>query len=293
MRITQSMITRNLLNYINNNRGSMNETQNSIASGKALQVASDDPVKFSMVSRYKESQMRNDQYLKNIVDGMGWVNTSAGNIEDFYEYAMTAKDIAYRVADDTLNDDDRQVLKDRLNKTIENVVGLANSKYLGKYLFSGTKTLEEPPFSYDGTEVSYNGNSSNISRRIADNIDVNINIAGTELIDTDIFSNMIALRDGIINNDQTQLSESIDELESSIERLMSISTSIGLLKNQFELARNRLEVSNTNLDSFISDLEDVDMAKAIAQYNAEEIAYQAALQTISNTLNMSLLNFLQ
>jgi flagellar hook-associated protein 3 FlgL len=293
MRITQSMVTRNLLAYINSNRESMNETQNSIASGKELNSVSDDPVKFSMISRYKETQMRNEQYIENILDAMGWLDASNGVLEDLYDYTLTAKDIAYQAADDTINEDDRLLLVERLDKIIEDVVGLANSKYLGKYIFSGTKTLEESPFSEEGDEIVYRGNSRSISRRIADNIDVDINISGSRLMDTELFNNLTALRDGLATNDREAISASIDTLESSAEKLMSINTNVGLLKNQLELAQNRLEISNTNLDSLISDLEDVDMAKAIAQYNAEEIAYEAALQAISNTLNISLLNFLE
>ena len=293
MRITQSMITRNLLSYINNARQSMSTNQSAIASGKELTSSSDDPVKFSMVTRFKEAQKRNEQYLNNILNAQGWIESTTAIIEDLYEYSLNAKDIAQQAADSSQNADNRATLAQKVNTMIQEMVGLANTQYLGKYIFAGTQTQEEVPFSYDGNAVTYNGNSDYIKRRAAENFDVTINIPGSELTNTNLFENLITLRNALLNNDQTAISQSIDELEKSANNIMSINSQLGSLKNQFELTKNRLEASNTKLNSFISNLEDVDLAKAITQYNSEEIIYKAALQTISDTFNLSLLNFLQ
>jgi flagellar hook-associated protein 3 FlgL len=293
MRITQSIITRNLLSYLNDTKESMSANQSAIASGKGLTTSSDDPVKFSMVTRFKEAQNRNEQYLKNILDAQSWIESSTTVIEDLYDYNLSAKDIARQAADSSQNEDTRTILAKQLDSMIEEMVGLANTKYLGKYVFAGTQTQEEVPFTYDGEAVSYNGNSDYIKRRVTENFDVSINIPGSEILNTGLFENLITLRDALSNNDQQAISQSIDELEKSADNLMTIDSKLGSLKNQFNLTQNRLEASNTNLNSFISDLEDVDLTKAITQYNTDEIVYQAALQTISDTLNLSLLNFLE
>jgi len=292
MRITQSMITRNLLSYINNARENMSTNQSAIASGKELTTASDDPVKFSMVTRFKEAQKRNEQYLNNILNAQGWIESTTAIIEDLYEYSLNAKDIAQEAADSSQDEDSRATLAEQVDSMIKEIVGLANTKYLGKYVFAGTQTTEETPLTYDGESVTYNGNSDYIKRRVTENLDVNINIPGSELLDTGLFENLIALRDALSNNDQEAISQSIDELEKSANNIMSIDSKLGSLKNQFELTKNRLEASNTKLNSFISNLEDVDLTTAITQYNTEEIVYQAALQTIADTFNLSLLNFL-
>ena len=58
------------------------------------------------------------------------------------------------------------------------------------------------------------------------------------------------------------------------------------------MTNNRLEVANTNLSSLISELEDADLTEVIAQYNSNEMAYQAALQVTSSVLNLNILDFL-
>jgi flagellar hook-associated protein 3 FlgL len=292
MRITQSMITRNLLSYLNDTKESMSANQSAIASGKELSTSSDNPVKFSMITRFKEAQNRNEQYLNNVLDAQSWIESSTTVIEDLYEYSLNAKDIAQQAADSSLDADARTTLAERVASMIEEMVGLANTKYLGKYVFAGTQTQEEVPFCYDGDAVTYKGHSDYIKRRAAENFDVNINIPGSELLNTDLFENLINLRDALLNNDQETISQSAGKLEESADSLMTMDTKLGSLKNQFELTKNRLEASNTKLSSFISDLEDADLTKVITQYNSDEIVYQAALQTISDTLNLSLLNFL-
>ena len=48
-----------------------------------------------------------------------------------------------------------------------------------------------------------------------------------------------------------------------------------------------------NLASYVSSLEDVDMAEAVLKYNSEEIAYKAALQSTGNIMKTSLLDYIR
>lgn len=57
-------------------------------------------------------------------------------------------------------------------------------------------------------------------------------------------------------------------------------------------AMEQLEAASVVYKSFVSNIEDVDMAKALAQLNQNQVALQAAFQVTSTLNRLSLLNYL-
>lgn len=292
MRVTQSMMTRTLLSNLNKGRESMSTQQTALSSGKNIQNASDNPVKYATSTRYKETLAQNRQYQKNILDAKGWVDTSSSILNDMYTYVLSAKDLAYSAADLSSDTGELETMASELDGLINEIYTLSNSKYLGKYLFSGTNTIEQKPFDYDGSSVDYVGNEKKITRRISENYDATINISGDELMDTDVFNNLITLRDAMLDGDRETISGSIGSLEESAQSILSIQSRTGSLSNLLDMTKNRLEVADTNLNSLISEIEDADLTEVIAKYNSDELAYQAALQVTSNILNLNILDFI-
>ena len=162
-----------------------------------------------------------------------------------------------------------------------------------KNLFSGTKTKIGSPFLFDGDSVDYQGNTGKMNRRISENLTININVTGQDLLDTDIFNAALSLRTALENDDTNEIENMIESIDLASEKLISLNTGIGSIQQQLDLAENRLETANLNLATFLSDTEDVDLASAITQYNSEELAYQAALQSTANILRLNIMNFLK
>ena len=99
---------------------------------------------------------------------------------------------------------------------------------------------------------------------------------------------------GIFNNNNTDLiSEQIDILDDNSTEILKLSTKIGDIFNRITLAEQQLTLKNMNLASYVSSLEDVDMAEAVLKYNSEEIAYKAALQSTGNIMKTSLLDYIR
>lgn len=293
MRITQSIITRSLLQNINRNKENINKRQIAIATGKEILRSSSDPVKFSRASRFRKTISRNDQYLKNINGAKGWLDTTTSLLDNMSSGMIDAKEIAIQSADESNNAEMRKMLADKVDSIINDTVALANNTYMGKYLFGGTKTLEEEPFSYNGTDtVTYNGNSNNIYRRIAENYNISINIAGSQLIDMDIFSSLISLKNALNDDDTDGIQSSINEINSVSKKLFSLTSATGSIRNQLTMTEQRLDTANMNLRSYLSQTEDVDLAKAITEYNAEEMTYKAALQVTSDAIHLNLMEFI-
>jgi len=293
MRITQSIIMRSLLQNVNSSKENINKHQTAIATGKEVRNSSSNPVRFARASRFRKTISRNEQYLKNINDAKGWLDTTTSLLDDISSTMIDAKEIAIQAADESNNAEDRSMFADKIDSVINDIINLANSTYLGKYVFGGTNTLGDKPFSYDGVTVTYNGNSQNINRRIAENYNVSINITGSQLEDTNLFSSLVDLRDALNSNDTTSIQSSIENLSSTSEELFSLTSALGSVKNQLTMTEKRLDTANMNLSSYLSQTEDVDLSKAITEYNAEEMTYKAALSTTSDAIHLNLLEFIR
>ncbi|MBN2280393.1 MAG: hypothetical protein JXQ65_07430 [Candidatus Marinimicrobia bacterium] len=293
MRITDTMVSRNLLYNINNSREAMNVYQNQQASGKRLNKVSDDPVDYTKIESFKNAIVNNDQYLEGINLAKGFLDVSITSLEQINEGVMTAKEIAIKASDLSQTQEDYDVFKDQIDDIIEDNIALSNSTFMGNSVFSGTKTDIENAFMYNGTTITYSGNDKKINRKIAENYYVDINISGRELLNTSMFQNLLDLKNALSSGETVKINESIDLLNTVSDNLTKLNSSLGSIKMQVENTENRINTANLNLKSYLSNLEDADMAEAITQYKSEETAYQSALYATSNAINLNILSFLR
>jgi len=293
------MITKSLLSSINQNRESMHSIQESITTGKRVERSSDDPVQFFRANRFRQSIKQNEQYLENLQDAEGWLQATSSNLDSMLSQVMTLRERAVQSADDSLSTENRLHMASEINNILEDLVNRANESFLDKNLFSGTKTTVDKPFlpSYnpDGSinSILYQGNTEKINRRISENFTININVTGQDILDTNIFDAALNLRTALENDNTNAISNMIDSIDTASDKMISLNATNGSLQQQLELAEDRLRTANLNLSAFISETEDVDLASAITQYNSEEMAYQAALQSTANILRLNIMDFLK
>ncbi|MBO8130519.1 MAG: flagellar hook-associated protein 3 [Candidatus Marinimicrobia bacterium] len=293
MRVTQSVITRTLLQTLSHSKESLHKKQVMLSTGKAIEKPSSDPVNYSKAENFKRKIERNNSFLQNVEDALGWVDNTNSILDNIYSNVIRLKGIAIQGADKSLNDLERKTLSEQVEAIIDNVVSAANSTYLGKYVFAGTSTKGEKPFTYDGNQVIYNGNEGKIYRRVADNYSIVLNVTGSQFASTGIFETMINLRDALAADDQPTVASLIENIDEVGEKIMNLNAGVGSVRKQLELVKSRLEMANVNLSSYLSQAEDVDMAEAITSYNVEETAYKAALRVTANAIQLTLFSFLQ
>ena len=91
----------------------------------------------------------------------------------------------------------------------------------------------------------------------------------------------------------SEVKDDLDDVNTLLEDINQISTSLGYKENQIYLSQNRLDTANMNLSSLLSETEDVDLAEAITVYNSQEIAYRAAMQTAADVLKLNIMDYLR
>lgn len=289
MRVTNSLIKDQIINFLSANQERLADVQRQISTNKEVAVSSDDPIRFDRAGRLKSLLAKNEQYTSNIEDGIAWIVMGAESLDLIYEALQQAKQMALQTRSDAETSTRAQVIP-YVNALLEEMVLMGNSKFMGKYIFGGTITKDTEPFAYDGVSVTYNGNDGSLTRKVGDDTYLKINTTGSEFLN--VLGAVIALRDALVANDGVAMDAAIDQIDTVSPQLLETIATAGSMQRKLELTRDNLEMANVNLQSYISQAEDVDLMEAILQFNAQELGYRAALESSARIMNISILNHL-
>ncbi|HXS28075.1 MAG TPA: flagellar hook-associated protein FlgL [Steroidobacteraceae bacterium] len=91
----------------------------------------------------------------------------------------------------------------------------------------------------------------------------------------------------------TQLGNGLAQIDGAIVQLGNVSASVGARLNAVTAAQSTEQSTQTQLQSSVSQLSDVDYAAAVTQLNSQEVALQAAQQSYASLARLSLFNYIQ
>ncbi|MFC1825506.1 flagellin, partial [Thermodesulfobacteriota bacterium] len=117
-------------------------------------------------------------------------------------------------------------------------------------------------------------------------------VFGTSGQADDIFKTLTDLKTALENNDIPGIQSQMDRLDAHFDHISTKISDSGSKMIRMEIKGKVLqdmELANTER---LSEIEDVDIAEAIMDLKAKELAYQAALASSAKVLNVSLINYL-
>ena len=86
--------------------------------------------------------------------------------------------------------------------------------------------------------------------------------------------------------------ETLDMFSKAHNDILTEQTKFGGVYNRLEMTESTLETNNENLTSYLSSMQDIDIASAASKWVQAQYAYQASMQVAASTMNMSLLNYI-
>lgn len=150
MRITNSMMTTNLLLNVNRNLQKMSTMQDQLATGKKISKPSDDPVLASKILARKTDLSELEQYDKNTRDALGWMEITEKAVEDNGNILQRVRELTVQAANGTNTASDTQKIAEEVKNLKAQLISNGNSTFAGRYLFSGFQT-DQPFLKEDGT----------------------------------------------------------------------------------------------------------------------------------------------
>jgi flagellar hook-associated protein 3 FlgL len=144
MRITTSMVQRNILADLNTLQSKLAKTQTKAASGKEITRPSDDPFQASRAIGLRAELGANRQFVRNIEDSQGWLDTTESALASITDYVNRAHDLLVRAASDTSDPTSRIAIAAEIDQIIQGIKESANATYGDRYVLSGTATTAPP-----------------------------------------------------------------------------------------------------------------------------------------------------
>ena len=198
-----------------------------------------------------------------------------------------------------------------LEQTFGFTVNSLNTNIDGTYLFSGAETGTVPvnvSSLADLDTVESAGSTADVfdnaaiafEARIADGVSLEFGLLASDVA-TGFFDELLSLYredqttpfEGEITPAQfTFLQNALQTLTTSIEGLRTDQVANGLSFERLEVIDEQHADSVVFLETFIADLEDVNIAEAVTRLNNDQVALEASFQAISSLNQLTLLRFL-
>ena len=311
MRVTANTFPQSLVDQLSSLATRQNQLQNQAATGQRVQLPEDDPAAFRRTldmqgegraeAQYRQNLDRLDELAKanfQVMKGLTTISDRAGELAILADGAKSPAQL------ETYGIEVTQLLKQ--------AVQLANTKFRGGYLLSGTRS-DQPPFVLSSnaagqvTGVTYQGNDATAESEVAEGVTVaagslGANATGTGprglITDTrfgaDFFNHLIALQDNLNAGDAAAITATTrPNLLKDEDNLILHFGINGTLQARLESMRGLSQTRSDSLEVMVSREVDADLAQTLVQLSQTQTAYQAALQSGATILSKSLLDYLR
>lgn len=302
MRITNNMLINNMVNYIGNNLTRMDKYQSQLATGKKIQVPSDDPVVAARALKLRTDVAEIEQYQRNLKDAQSWLEITESALSDMGDIFQRTKELVTG-SDGIESPEDLQATSQEVKQLRTQLINLSNSTYAGRYVFSGFKT-DKKFMNDDGTFSITVDNAERIKYEIGIGDDININITGGDLFNDGasiiaagttgkFIQDMNELITALDTTDYSAISSKAADFSNDMDNLLRVRADVGARVNRLELTSNRMQNDNTNFTKLMSENENVDMTDTIMNLKNEENVYRASLAGGARIIMPSLVDFLK
>ncbi|MFZ5453222.1 MAG: flagellar hook-associated protein FlgL [Thermodesulfobacteriota bacterium] len=145
--------------------------------------------------------------------------------------------------------------------------------------------------------ITYQGDDNTLELSIGANSRLAVSQVGSEVLggdggSNDLFQIMADLKSALEANDSSKVGESLEELTSYQEHLTSVMSNLGAALNRVETKQNTYDALQEQLTQNIANKGDTDLVEAANALASKQLVYQAALQTSTIVMQLSLLDYL-
>lgn len=301
-RVTQRSIGASTLAGLQGGIHRVAKLQEQLSSGRQITKPSDDPGGTVATMQHRAQIRTNEQWARNANDGIGYLGTldnaltaSVGIVRRLRELALQGSNTA------TMAPEARAALAAEATALKDDLIGLANTRYLDRPVFGGTTdgsqayaadgTYTGVPRATPGAEVE----PTDILRAVGDKVKVRVDLTGPEVFGTGP-TGLFAVAAGLathLTDDPAALAADLDRLEAGMKQIQNQLATVGARYSRVEKMKQEAEDRIINLRGSVAEIESIDLPKTIMELELQRTAYEAALGAANRVITPSLVNFLQ
>jgi flagellar hook-associated protein 3 FlgL len=299
-RVTQRMMSHQAFGGLQASLSRLAKVQEQLSTGRTINRPSDDPTGATTAMRVRSSLAETKQYVRNAEDAKGWLDQADSTLSSMTDQVRRARDLALQGANQgAMGPAAREALAVEVDQIRAGLISSANAQYLDRPIFGGV-TTGRVAYTPAGTvaDAAALGTGTGVVRTIAGGAQVRVDVEGPDVFGDDsandsVFNHLAALSTALRAGDSVGINTAIGALTADEKRIVNAQADIGARANRVENARSIATYSELTLTNALSEVENVDLAKAAVDLELQEVAYQAALGATSRVIRPSLLDFLR
>ncbi|MBA2175562.1 flagellar hook-associated protein FlgL [Halobacillus locisalis] len=300
MRVTQGMLSNNMLRNLSKSYESMATYQEQLSTGKKISRPSDDPVVAMNGINYRTELNQIEQFQRNIGEVYNWMDNSDAALDKANESLQRVRELAVQASNGTNSPQERESIAKEIKQIKDHIEDIANTKVNNKYLFNGTNTTSEPVDLENG-KLSENSQAVNIEVSKGIQLKANVNavkVFGSENVDgngSQLFDTLSSLVGDLENPDtgDKDLSKYIQSIDDHANRIVDERADLGARMNRRDLVEDRLGTQEIIANRVLSNNEDAEMEKVITDLKTQESVHRAAMGVGARVIQPTLMDFLR
>ncbi len=297
MRISTSWQYQVGVTQMQDQQSKLTDTQLKMATGKKYLTPSENPQAAASLIDFNQRIEVYNQYQTNIITVRQRLEQENSAIDSGINIVMEIRDLAVQGLNDINQGVNRAQIAEEIDQLQQQLLTIANTQNPGgQYIFSGYASDQQPfdnSFQYQGDDQR--SLSIGPARTMADgdrgeDVFGAYQAAPTAGSIDNVFQAIAQLSADLKNN--APQTASLADLDQALERLSTTQVSVGARLNTLDLQEGLNDDYILDYKSMVSEIGDLDYAKAISDFNLQQTALQAAQQSFVNVRNLSLFDYL-
>jgi flagellar hook-associated protein 3 FlgL len=289
MRVTQSMLSGNMLRHISQSYERMGKTQEQLSTGKKISRPSDDPVVAMKGMTYRTNLTEVEQYKRNLSEAYNWMENSDAAMDKATSVLQRIRELTVQASNGTLEESQKQMIGKEITQLKEHLASVANTQVAGKYIFNGNDTTTKP---VDLNTNTFSSNQNNVELELSKGTKIAVNINPTNVFSQKLFDDISALENAL-NTGSNDIDSSLTAIDKHLNNLVGERAELGARYNRIELINDRVSEQEVIANRILSDNEDADMERVIVDLKMQESVHRAALGVGSRIIQPTLMDFLR
>ncbi|MED1672237.1 flagellar hook-associated protein FlgL [Pallidibacillus thermolactis] len=295
MRVTQSMLSTNMLRNLSNSYNKMGKLQEQLTSQKKINRPSDDPVVAMLGIGYRSDLNKVQQFERNIGEINNWLDTTDDAIAEGISVLQRIRELTVQASNGTYEEGQRSAIAVEIKQLQEQLYTISQTQVGDKFIFNGKKTNSAPVANRnEGIIESVTFESGSINIEIFDGITLDVNTKGSELFEG-VFESISALISDLEDSGTTDeaIGDYLSDIDSHIDTFLKEQAKVGAKQNRVEMMEDRIAQQEVTATKILSENEDVDMERVITELLTQESIHRAALSVGAKIIQPTLVDFLR
>jgi flagellar hook-associated protein 3 FlgL len=287
MRVTDSLRYQQVSRQLASAKSSYAQASERALTGRRVNAPSDDPHAASELVQIRGRNARVESQKANIDLVRGDAELAEGVLAEAGDLLARIHEIAVQGASDSTSAEGRSTLANEVSGLKSALLGLANTKGQGGYLFAGSQLTTEP---FDGAGA-FQGDDAAHSVDIGTGVPTRVNASGAKAFTVaggrDLFADLDALSAALTANDGAAVRATLSGLVSGQEQVQSERGQRGLLMNRLDSSETALDRMGLLLAKQDDDIGGIDPAQAYSEFVSLSQALDRAIGVSRELLNLS------